>query len=208
MNVEDGTMTSSPAPIPNASSARWRPAVPEPTPTADAGSHRRFKFAQLRSKAQARRSQHRDDSVDVSIRDVQRRERYANGGHDAATEVKGMARLISSSWASGHVVSTSTIRSVAWPSPYGFVIPTSDARNAALRASAMRARIDAAFGSASRTLRARSRPFWRAPTFTVGNANDAVSMIPLEELPTMASTHRSRLQYVMASRLTNIFAAV
>jgi hypothetical protein len=97
MNVEDGTMTSSPAPIPNASSARWRPAVPEPTPTADAGSHRRFKFAQLRSKAQARRSQHRDDSVDVSIRDVQRRERYANGGHDAVPGNNGIALLISRS---------------------------------------------------------------------------------------------------------------
>lgn len=35
-NVMDGTMTSSPGPIPAASSAMWRAAVPEATDTASA----------------------------------------------------------------------------------------------------------------------------------------------------------------------------
>jgi hypothetical protein len=49
----------------------------------------------------------------------------------------------------------------------------------------------------------RSRPCCRIPTFTVGNPNDAVSIIPLLEFPTKTSTCRSRLQYVNASRFTN-----
>ena len=60
---------------------------------------------------------------------------------------------------------------------------------------------DASAG-ASMTLRARSRPCWRMPTFTTGSAKEAASMMPLDELPTRASAWLSRLQYVTASRLT------
>jgi hypothetical protein len=38
---------------------------------------------------------------------------------------------------------------------------------------------------ASMMLRARSRPCWRMPTLTTGRANEAASIMPLEELPTM-----------------------
>ena len=49
-------------------------------------------------------------------------------------------------------------------------------------------RIAAVSAGASITLRARSRPCWRMPTFTAGSAKEAASMIPLDELPTIAST--------------------
>ena len=67
-------------------------------------------------------------------------------------------------------------------------------RNAGSSARSMRCRIAPASAGASITLRARSRPCWRMPTFTTGSANEAASMMPLEELPTSASAWPSRLQ--------------
>ena len=66
------------------------------------------------------------------------------------------------------------------------------------------ARIAAVSAGESITLRARSRPCWRIPTLTAGRAKEAASMMPLEELPTIASAFPSRLQYVTALRLTKI----
>jgi len=37
-------------------------------------------------------------------------------------------------------------------------------------------------------------PFCRKPTLTVGKAEDAVSIMPLEELPSITLAQRSRLQ--------------
>ena len=50
----------------------------------------------------------------------------------------------------------------------------------------------AASGATSMTERARGRPSWRLPTFTVGVLRSGASMMPLDELPTTTSHSRSK----------------
>src|ERR1035438_6773783 len=75
-------------------------------------------------------------------------------------------------------------------------MPRRESRNSGLRACTMAARIAAVSGGASITLWARSRPCWRMPTLTVGRAKEAASMMPLEELPTIASTWPKRTRVI------------
>ena len=71
-------------------------------------------------------------------------------------------------------------------------MPSREDRKRLHLASSIFSRMDCLSALASSTFLARSLPYCRRPTFTVGNRSEA--MMPLLELPTMRSTFASKLQ--------------
>src|ERR1035438_4867764 len=93
------------------------------------GGHGLLKGFELRAQAQSVGAQHASHGIDLRVRNVGCGKRDANRHSISASTGIGAGCLISrpSSWT---VARTWAIVAAALPSPYGFTIPRSPARNA------------------------------------------------------------------------------
>src|SRR5450830_188406 len=91
---------------------------------------------------------------------------------------------------------------------YGFLLRFATSRNSGEHARSIAARILRRSFVTSITLDPRTRPRWRLPTFTTGRPNEAASISPLDELPTMVGTKRIIEKYACCPKLgtTHAFA--